>query len=558
MEPSFEHFVIPDEELKSIDLKTCININIGVMGHIDSGKTSLSRALTRITSTAALDKNPQSKERGITLDLGFSAFFTKFPSQRFPDSKIKYLQFTLVDCPGHASLIKTIIGGASIIDVMFLVIDVTKGIQTQTSECIVIGEILMPKVIVILNKIDLLPEENREDVVNKKVEALKKILSKTKFGNNLPVIPIAAAIGAETEGKNNKGIEQLVHTLLDSITIPKRNANGPFFYLIDHCFAIKGQGTVATGTVIQGSISAGQDVEFPELKMTKKIKSMQMFKKPIDKVIQGDRVGMLFTQLDSKLIERSIASEPNYIKTTNYVIILAQKVNYFKGSINSKAKFHITTGHQTVMGKLTFFNLPGAALDKIEASESSFQQTEENAPKFSFETEYQFIPEYSKDIKGRLFMMVELETPLLVHEGQTLIGSKLDTDIEANTCRIAFYGKILKGFDTEASKTIFKDLKILKWKEKKGVVDRVMDQNTILVSQLFTKASNIDTFIGSKIQIPVIPTSGTIRGTFGQSGKIKVQSDTALFTEENKDEIQKKLLGSEVILKIKKYLFKNK
>jgi len=75
MEPSFEHFVIPDEELKSIDLKTCININIGVMGHIDSGKTSLSRALTRITSTAALDKNPQSKERGITLDLGFSAFF---------------------------------------------------------------------------------------------------------------------------------------------------------------------------------------------------------------------------------------------------------------------------------------------------------------------------------------------------------------------------------------------------------------------------------------------------------------------------------------------------
>jgi len=416
----------------------------------------------------------------------------------------------------------------------------------------------MPKVIVILNKIDLLPEENREEVVNKKVEALKKILSKTKFGNNLPVIPIAAAIGAETEGKNNKGIEQLIHTLLDSISIPKRNANGPFFYLIDHCFAIKGQGTVATGTVIQGSISVGQDVEFPELKMTKKIKSMQMFKKPIDKVIQGDRVGMLFTQLDSKLIERSIASEPNYIKTTNYVIILAQKVNYFKGSINSKAKFHITTGRQTVMGKLTFFNLPGAALDKIEASESSFQQTEENAPKFSFETEYQFIPEYSKDIKGRLFMMVELETPLLVHEGQTLIGSKLDTDIEANTCRIAFYGKILKGFDTDASKTIFKDLKILKWKEKKGVVDRVMDQNTILVSQLFTKESNIDTFIGSKIQIPAIPTSGTIRGTFGQSGKIKVQSDTALFTEENKDEIQKKLHGSEVILKIKKYLFKNK
>jgi len=236
----------------------------------------------------------------------------------------------------------------------------------------------------------------------------------------------------------------------------------------------------------------------------------------------------------------------------------AQRVNYFKGNINSKAKFHITTGHQTVMGKLTFFNLPGSVLDKIEASESSFQQTEENAPKFSFETEYQFVPEYTKDIKGRLFIMVELETPLLVHEGQTLIGSKLDTDIEANTCRIAFYGKILKGFDTEASKNILKDFKILKWKEKKGIVDRITDQNTILVSQLFTKESNIDAYIGSKIDIPAVATSGTIRGTFGQSGKIKVQTDTVLFNDTNKEEIQKKLVGSEVILKIKKYLFKNK
>lgn len=110
------------------------------MGHIDSGKTSLCRALTTIASTAALDKHPQSKERGITLDLGFSAFFTKFPSARFSSVPLKYVQFTLVDCPGHASLIKTIIGGASIIDMMILVIDVTKGIQTQTSECLVIGK----------------------------------------------------------------------------------------------------------------------------------------------------------------------------------------------------------------------------------------------------------------------------------------------------------------------------------------------------------------------------------------------------------------------------------
>ena len=109
------------------------------MGHIDSGKTSLTRELTRIVSTAALDKNPQSQERGITLDLGFSAFFTRFPQEK-ADDPYKFIQFTLVDCPGHASLIRTIIGGASIIDLMFLVIDVTKGIQNQTAECIVIGK----------------------------------------------------------------------------------------------------------------------------------------------------------------------------------------------------------------------------------------------------------------------------------------------------------------------------------------------------------------------------------------------------------------------------------
>ena len=115
-----------------------LNINIGILGHIDSGKTSLCKALSTIESTAGFDKNPQSKERGITLDLGFSAFVIKIPDwfkdkhlTKHPNlTKIEYLQFTLVDCPGHASLMKTIIGGASIIDFMILVIDATKLIQT--------------------------------------------------------------------------------------------------------------------------------------------------------------------------------------------------------------------------------------------------------------------------------------------------------------------------------------------------------------------------------------------------------------------------------------------
>ena len=114
-------------------LTKILNFNIGVLGHVDSGKTSLSKALSTTASTAAFDKNPQSKERGITLDLGFSSFLSDVP-EHF-DKTLHHgdkMQFTLVDCPGHASLIKTIIGGAQIIDMMILVVDITKGINEFT------------------------------------------------------------------------------------------------------------------------------------------------------------------------------------------------------------------------------------------------------------------------------------------------------------------------------------------------------------------------------------------------------------------------------------------
>ena len=146
--------------------KKILNFNIGVLGHIDSGKTSLAKALSSTASTASFDKNPQSKERGITLDLGFSSFQVPIPGH-LKEHGFDILQFTLVDCPGHASLIRTIIGGAQIIDMMMLVVDVTKGIQTQTAECLVIGEILCEKMIVVLNKTDLLKEDKKQALIEK-------------------------------------------------------------------------------------------------------------------------------------------------------------------------------------------------------------------------------------------------------------------------------------------------------------------------------------------------------------------------------------------------------
>ena len=155
------HFSIPIEQIEllqkedlfNIDSSKILNINTGILGHVDSGKTSLSKLISAIASTAAFDKNPQSKERGITLDLGFSALYIKTPKklkESFPNNKkiieSEFIQITLVDCPGHASLIRTVIAGASIIDTVLLVIDIMKGIQPQTIECIALSEILCNKI----------------------------------------------------------------------------------------------------------------------------------------------------------------------------------------------------------------------------------------------------------------------------------------------------------------------------------------------------------------------------------------------------------------------------
>uniref|UniRef100_A0A8C2V6L7 Eukaryotic elongation factor, selenocysteine-tRNA specific n=1 Tax=Chinchilla lanigera TaxID=34839 RepID=A0A8C2V6L7_CHILA len=242
-----------------------VNVNVGVLGHIDSGKTALARALSTTASTAAFDKQPQSRERGITLDLGFSCFAVPLPGAAEPEETL--LQVTLVDCPGHASLIRTIIGGAQIIDLMMLVIDVTKGMQTQSAECLVIGQIACQKLIVVLNKIDLLAEGKRQTAIDKMTRKMQKTLENTKF-RGAPIIPVAAKPGGpeapETEAP--QGISELIELLKSQISIPTRDPSGPFLMSVDHCFSIKGQGTVMTGTILSGSISLGDSVEIPALK----------------------------------------------------------------------------------------------------------------------------------------------------------------------------------------------------------------------------------------------------------------------------------------------------
>ncbi|KAM5218929.1 selenocysteine-specific elongation factor isoform 1-T1 [Hipposideros larvatus] len=537
-----------------------VNVNVGVLGHIDSGKTALARALSTTASTAAFDKQPQSRERGITLDLGFSCFSVPLPARLLsalpappaapeagPEPGEPQLQFTLVDCPGHASLIRTIIGGAQIIDLMMLVIDVTKGMQTQSAECLVIGQIACQKLVVVLNKIDLLAEGKRQAAIDKMTKKMQKTLENTKF-QGAPIIPVAAKPGGpeapETEAP--QGISELIELLTSQISIPARDPSGPFLMSVDHCFSIKGQGTVMTGTILSGSISLGDSVEIPALKVVKKVKSMQMFHMPVTTAMQGDRLGICVTQFDPKLLERGLVCAPESLHTIHAALISVEKIPYFRGPLQTKAKFHITVGHETVMGRLMFFSPAPDSFDHEPVLDT-----------FDFSREYLFQEQYlCKDLAPaatdssqtnekagqategccpkQQWALVEFEKPVTCPQLCLVIGSRLDADIHSNMCRLAFHGVLLHGLeDKNYAESLLPRLRVYKLKHKHGLVERVIDDYNVIGRSLFKKETNIQLFVGLKVYLST-GELGVIDSAFGQSGKFKIHIPGGLSPESKK------------------------
>ncbi|XP_004603969.2 selenocysteine-specific elongation factor [Sorex araneus] len=512
-----------------------VNVNVGVLGHIDSGKTALARALSTTAATAAFDKQPQSRERGITLDLGFSCFSVPLPAGPAPGAPA-LLQVTLVDCPGHASLIRTIIGGAQIIDLMMLVIDVTKGMQTQSAECLVIGQIACQKLIVVLNKTDLLAEEKRQAAIEKMTKKMQKTLENTKF-RGAPIIAVAAKPGGpeapETEGP--QGISELIELLTSQISVPVRDPSGPFLMSVDHCFSIRGQGTVMTGTILSGAISVGDSVEIPALKVVKKVKSMQMFHTPVTSAMQGDRLGICVTQFDPKLLERGLVCAPETLHTIHAALVSVEKIPYFRGPLQTKAKFHITVGHETVMGRLTFFGPEPEHFDREPLLDA-----------FDFSREYVFQEQYlsrepgpdggeAPAAEGRCpqqqWALVEFEKPVTCPRLCLVIGSRLDVDVHTSACRLAFHGVLLHGLpDRGYAESLLPQLKVYKLKSKQGLVERAMDDHSVIGRSLFKKETNIQLFAGLRVQLSS-GEQGVIDSAFGQSGKFKVHIPGGLSPE---------------------------
>ena len=536
--PLEEIEIIPPPSQEESEGKT-LNINIGILGHVDSGKTSLSKLLSSIASTAAFDKNPQSKERGITLDLGFSALYLKTPislKKYFPNNiklnKSDFIQITIVDCPGHASLIKTVIAGSSIIDTMILVIDAIKGIQTQTVECIVLSEILCEKITIAFNKIDLLKNDNEIKI---KIGKLENIFSKSKFGNDISIIPIS------TLNKDDNAIKNLLKSVLLCINFENldNKNNDNLLAFIDHCFKIKNKGTIITGTIIKGSVKVNDEVFFPELMDKKQVKEIQIFKKSVKFANKGDRVGMLIKNLDNDKLERTIICSPssNECILTEGGLFFIKKIKLFKSELISGNKYYLMIGNQGVNAKCLFFSNNDEKDIFNIFDMKNIKNSKIDINKF-YNKEYSYIPEIKVEENNEYELaFIKFDQKTIIPNNMIFLGSKIDIDITQKTNRLAFYGKM---FDNNIKGVVDK-LKIFKMKVKEGKILRLVDDDKIAIVKGLFKKDNINIsndFIGKEVNIKEDEKKeivGKILSTFGQSGKIKIEFNEILSNIKLKD-----------------------
>jgi selenocysteine-specific elongation factor len=215
------------------------------------------------------------------------------------------------------------------------------------------------------------------------------------------------------------------------------------------------------------------------MKVTKKVKSMQMFHQPVDSAVQGDRLGICVTQFDAKSLERGIVCSPGAASTIFAAVIAVQPIRFYKGEISSKSKFHISMGHETVMARLTFFG------NDVESPSSP--------GKFKYDDEYEYQkclirPTDETPAPKSQYALLEFERPVTVIPNSLVLGSKLDTDIQSNVCRLSFHGSLLDFFtDPKYSEKNLPQLRLFKNKRKEGVVERAQNEYEVIARSLFKK-----------------------------------------------------------------------
>ncbi|PIS07529.1 elongation factor Tu [Candidatus Berkelbacteria bacterium CG10_big_fil_rev_8_21_14_0_10_43_13] len=278
------------------------HVNIGTIGHVDHGKTTLTAAITSVLAKKGMavakkfddiDNAPEEKERGITIATSH---------QEYETAKRHYAH---VDCPGHADYVKNMITGAAQMDGAILVVAATDGPMPQTREHILLAhQIGVPAIVVYLNKCDMVDDPELIDLVEMEV---RELLAKYKYdGDNAKIIRGSALKALEGDEKWTKSIDELMDAVDEAIPEPKREVDKPFLMAIEDVFSIKGRGTVATGRIDQGIIKVNDTVEIVGIRKTRTtvVTGVEMFKKMLDQGQAGDNVGLLLRGIERTDIER--------------------------------------------------------------------------------------------------------------------------------------------------------------------------------------------------------------------------------------------------------------
>jgi elongation factor Tu len=294
---------------KEVFVRNKPHVNIGTIGHVDHGKTTLTAAITRVLSLRGwaefkgydqIDKAPEERARGITI----STAHVEYESEK--------RHYAHVDCPGHADYIKNMITGAAQMDGAILVVSAPDGPMPQTREHILLGrQVGIPAMVVFLNKIDMLPDGNDGAEMIELVEVeLRDLLSKYQFdGDNAPIIQgsaIKALNATSWESPEAKCIFDLMAACDSYIPDPVRELDKPFLMPVEDVFTISGRGTVATGRIERGMVKVGEEVEIVGIKDTVKttITGVEMFRKLLDQGQAGDNVGLLLRGVKREDVER--------------------------------------------------------------------------------------------------------------------------------------------------------------------------------------------------------------------------------------------------------------
>jgi elongation factor Tu len=279
------------------------HVNIGTMGHIDHGKTTLTAAISRVLSERVegnnatafdmIDKAPEERERGITINVAHIEYETE---------KRHYAH---VDMPGHADYIKNMITGAAQVDGAILVVAATDGPMPQTREHVLLArQVGVPAIVVALNKVDMVDDEELLELVEMEV---RELLSDQEFdGDGAPVVPVSALKALEGDEAAGDQVIELMNQVDEYIPEPERDLDKPFLMPIEDVFSITGRGTVVTGKVEQGIVHVGDDLEIVGIKDTQKTTctGVEMFRKLLDQGQAGDNIGALIRGIDKEKVER--------------------------------------------------------------------------------------------------------------------------------------------------------------------------------------------------------------------------------------------------------------